>query len=167
MDEQSLTYGMSVLEEIREALEPMGMTLEPLPAEETKGIPTGIIRMGDAPGGWEISCNVLPTHRENLSTTFVQFYLPLTPACPAQRAELERFAAACNSRFLLGTLLVFQDCLCMKYTMALEPAIVMEEAHLRTTVFAFCQQAEDIAPLGQAIGQGALTADEALAKQGA
>lgn len=165
MDEQSLTYGMSVLEEIRDALEPMGMTLETMPAAETKGIPTGIIRMGDTPGFWEISCSVLPTHRDQISTTFVQFYLPLTPACPDQRAELERYAAACNSRFLLGTLLVFQDSLCMKYTLALEPTIVMEDAHLRATVFAFCQQAEDFARQGQAIVRGALTAEAALSGQ--
>lgn len=161
MDEKSLEYSMSVLDDIREALEPMGMSLEKLDPEQTRGIPTGILRMG-AGGGWEISCNVVPTHRDSVSTTFVQLYVQLTPPSPQWREELERYAAACNASFLLGTLLVFQDCLCMKYVMALEPTIALEESHVQAAVFAFCQQAEDFARQGNAIAQGTRTVEEAL-----
>ena len=91
MDENSLAYSMDVLGEMAEALEPIGMTVEKQDPKETEGIPTGLIRP-EGEGGWTITCNVVPTHKDNVSTTFVQLCIPITPPCPEQREELEKFA---------------------------------------------------------------------------
>ena len=115
---------------------------------------------------WEISCNVVPTHRDHVSTTFVQFSLPLTSPCPERRKELETYAEGCNGQFHLGTLLVFQNSLYMKYTLVLEPTIAMEESHVQAAVFAFCQQAEVLARRSQAICEGTLTVEAALKEEG-
>lgn len=163
MDQTSLDYAMSVLEEIDGALKPIGMTLEKLDTAQTEGIPTGVIRPEGDPPAWEITCNVVPTHRDSVSTTYVQLYLQLTAPCPERRSELERYAWSRNSQMLLGTLVVFRDCLCYKHVMVLEPAAALEESHFQAAVFAFCQQGEELARQGQAICQGAQTVDEALA----
>ena len=162
MDENSLEYGLNLLDDIAQALKPIGMTLNKLDPKTTGDIPTATIQLGDGSAGWEVVCNVLPTHRDEVSTTFVQFYIQLTTPCPERRAELERFAADCNSMFSLGTLLVSQDCLCMKYAMAFEPSIAIEDSHLQASVFAFCMQAEDFARRGQAICQGGQPSDGIL-----
>lgn len=162
MDQVSLDYAVSVLEDIDEALRPIGMSLEKLDTAQTQGIPTGMIRPDGEDPAWEIACNVVPAHRENVSTTYVQLYLQLTRPCPRRRAELERYAWCRNGQMLLGTLVVFQDCLCYKYTLALEPAVAIETSHFQATVFAFCQQAELFAHQGRSICEGALTVEEAL-----
>ena len=41
MDKDSLMYGMDVLDEINGALEPIGLTVRKLDAEETQGLPVG------------------------------------------------------------------------------------------------------------------------------
>lgn len=162
MDQTSLDYAMSVLEEIEGALKPIGMTVERLDTADTEGIPTGVIRPEGENPVWEIACTVVPTHRDNVSTTYVQLYLQLTPPCPERRSELERYAWCRNGQMLLGTLLVFQDCLCFKHVMALEPAVALEESHFQAAVFAFCQQAELLARQGRAVCQGMQTVEEAL-----
>lgn len=165
MDQASLDYAMSVLEEIDGALRPIGMTLEKLDMSRTEGVPTGVICPEGENPAWEIACNVVPTHRDNVSTTYVQLYLQLTPSCPERRTELERYAWCRNGQMLLGSLLVFQDCLCFKYTLALEPTVALEESHFQAAVFAFCQQAELFARQGQAICQGIQTVEEVLASE--
>lgn len=163
MDQTSLSYAMGVLEEIDGALRPISMYLEKLDTAQTEGIPTGVIRPEGENPAWEIACNVVPTHRDNVSTTYVQLYLQLTDPCPERREALERYAWRRNGQMLLGTLVVFRDCLCFKYTMALEPAAALEASHFQAAVFAFCQQAEQFARQGRAICQGVQTVEEALA----
>lgn len=161
MDENSLAYSMDVLSEMAEALEPIGMTVEKQDTKETEGIPTGLIRP-EGEGGWTITCNVVPTHKDNVSTTFVQLSIPLTPPCPEEREELEKFAKLCNGQFLMGTFLMAGNALYMKYTIVLEPTIAMEESHVQAAVFAFCQQGEALARRAQGICRGEMTAEEAL-----
>ena len=165
MDQASLDYGMGVLEEIDGALRPIGMTVKKLEPDQTEGIPTGSIRPAGKESGWEITCSVVPTHRDDVSTTFVQFYLRLTVPCPERREELERFARDGNRQFLMGTLVVAEDSLWMKYVAVLEPAIAIEESHMQAAVFAFCQQAEVLAARGRAVCQDGMTAEEALAME--
>ena len=164
MDQESLEYGMDVLDEIARAVAPIGMRVEKQDPKDTEGIPTGLIRP-EGEGGWTITCSVVPTHKDNVSTTFVQMSIPLTAPCPERREELERFAQAGNQQFLMGTLLVAEDYLWMKYVVVLEPAIAMEESHMQAAVFAFCQQAEVLATRARAVCQGTKTAAEALAME--
>ena len=161
MDENSLAYSMDVLGEMAEALEPIGMTVEKQDPKETEGIPTGLIRP-EGEGGWTITCNVVPTHKDNVSTTFVQLCIPITPPCPEQREELEKFARLGNGQFLMGTLLMAEDVLLMKYMIVLEPTIAMEESHVQAAVFAFCQQGEILARRAGGICRGEWTATKAL-----
>ena len=163
MDENSLTYSMGVLDELADALRPIAMTVEKLDPAQTGGIPTSLIRPEEGKGGWEISCCVVPTHKDHVSTTFVQLSIPLTAPCPEHREELEKFALGGNGQFLMGTLLVEGDALYMKYTIVLEPTIAMEESHVQAAVFAFCQQGEALAQRAQGICRGEMTAREALA----
>ena len=161
MDENSLIYSMGVLDEMAEALEPIDLAVEKLDAAQTEGIPTGLIRpIGE--GEWTITCNVVPTRKDNVSTTFVQLSIPLTAPCPERRTELESFAVLGNDQFLMGTLLVRENCLYMKYTIVLEPTIAMEESHIQAAVFAFCQQAEVLTHRAGAVCRGEMTAEEAL-----
>ena len=164
MDENSLRYGLNVLGELGEALAPIGMTVERRDPGETEGIPTGLIRPEGA-GDWAITCAVVPTHRDNVSTTFVQLSLPLTAPCPERREELEKFARLCGGQFLMGTLLMAGDILLMKYVIVLEPTIAMEESHIQAAVFAFCQQGETLARRAGGICRGEWTAQEALAAE--
>lgn len=164
MDQESLEYGMDVLDEIARAVAPIGMRVEKQDPKDTEGIPTGLIRP-EGEGGWTITCSVVPTHKDNVSTTFVQMSTLLTAPCPERREELERFAQAGNQQFLMGTLLVAEDYLWMKYVVVLEPAIAMEESHMQAAVFAFCQQAEVLATRARAVCQGTKTAAEALAME--
>ena len=164
MDQESLEYGMDVLDEIARAVAPIGMCVEKQDPKDTEGIPTGLIRP-EGEGGWTITCSVVPTHKDNVSTTFVQMSTLLTAPCPERREELERFAQAGNQQFLMGTLLVAEDYLWMKYVVVLEPAIAMEESHMQAAVFAFCQQAEVLATRARAVCQGTKTAAEALAME--
>lgn len=162
MDKDSLMYGMDVLDEINGALEPIGLTVRKLDAEETQGLPVGlIVPTGENPS-FSITCHVLPTHKDQVSTTFVQLFLPLTEPCPEKLEEMEKFAKECNSRFLLGTLFVYQDCLSMKYVTALEPTIALEGAHFQAAVFAFLQQAEEIGKKAQALCRGEITLEQVL-----
>ena len=165
MDEQSLAYGMSVLDEIEGAIRPIGMSLRKLDPAETQGIPTGVIQPDGGEAGWRISCSVVPTHRDNVSTTFVQLYVQLTAPCPERREELERLARAGNRQFLMGTLVVSEDSRWMKYVAVLEPTIAMEESHMQAAVFAFCQQAEVLATRARAVCRVGMTAEEALAME--
>lgn len=162
MDENSLNYSMDVLDEMAEALEPIDLVVEKLDVAQTEGIPTGLIRPKEGKGGWEISCAVVPTHRDNVSTTYVQLSLALTAPCPERREELEKFARLCSGQFLMGTLFMAGDVLFMKYVIVLEPTIAMEESHIQATVFAFCQQGETLAQRAQRICRGEWTAEEAL-----
>ena len=164
MDQESLEYGMDVLDEIARAVAPIGMCVEKQDPKDTEGIPTGLIRP-EGEGGWTITCSVVPTHKDNVSTTFVQMSTLLTAPCPERREELERFAQAGNQQFLMGTLLVAEDYLWMKYVVVLEPAIAMEESHMQAAVFAFCQQAEALAIRARAICRDGKTAAEALAME--
>ena len=164
MDQESLEYGMDVLDEIARAVAPIGMCVEKQDPKDTEGIPTGLIRP-EGEGGWTITCSVVPTHKDNVSTTFVQMSTLLTAPCPERREELERFAQAGNQQFLMGTLLVAEDYLWMKYVVVLEPAIAMEESHMQAAVFAFCQQAEVLAIRARAICRDGKTAAEALAME--
>ena len=161
MDENSLAYSMDVLDEMAEALHPIGMTVEKQDPKETGDIPTGLIRP-EGEGDWTITCNVVPTHKDNVSTTFVQLSIPIAPPCPEQREELEKFARLGNGQFLMGTLLMVGDVLLMKYVIVLEPTIAMEESHVQAAVFAFCQQGETLARRAGGICRGKWTAAEAL-----
>lgn len=166
MDQRSLDYAAGVLEEIDKALRPIGMYLEQLDPAKVKGIPTGVIRPQAENSAWEISCSVVPTHRDNVSTTFIQMLIVLTGPCPEQRREaLEEYVRCRNSRLLLGTLVVLEDRLCYKYTIALEPAAALEQSHFQAAAFAFCQQAELLSGLGQDVCQGMRTVEEALADE--
>ena len=75
MDQESLEYGMDVLDEIARAVAPIGMRVEKQDPKDTEGIPTGLIRP-EGEGGWTITCSVVPTHKDNVSTTFVQMSTP-------------------------------------------------------------------------------------------
>ena len=161
MDQESLQYGMDVLDEIAQAVAPIGMTVEKQDPKDTEGIPTGLIRP-EGTGGWTITCAVVPTPKDSVATTFVQLSLPLAGPCPERRAELERFAQGGNQQFLMGTLVVAGDCLWMKYVVVLEPTIAMETAHMQAAVFALCQQGEALATRAMAVCQGSKTAAEAL-----
>lgn len=164
MDQKSLDYGMSVLDEIGAAVAPIGMTVEKQDPRDTEGIPTGRIRPEGA-GGWTVTCSVVPTHKDDVSTTFVQLSIPLTAPCPERREELERFAQAANAQFLMGTLVMAGDALWMKYVAVLEPTIAMEESHMQAAVFAFCQQGEALATRARAVCRDGKTAEEALAME--
>ena len=162
MDQESLEYGMEVLDEMGEALKPISMTVEKLDPAETGGLPTGLIRPQGTENGWTVICTVVPTHHGEVSTTFVQLSVPLTAPCPERQQELERYGEECNRQFQMGTLTVFQASLHMKYTIVLEPTVAMEEAHIQAAVFAFCQQAETLAHWAQGICQGTMTVEEAM-----
>ena len=162
MDQESLDYGMGVLDEIDGAVRPIGMELVKQDPDRTGGIPCGEIRFAGG-GPFAITCRVVPTHRDGVSTTFVQLELQLTSPTPEHRADLERYAQGSNAQFQMGTLVVAGDALWMKYVAVLEPAIALEEAHMQAAVFAFCQQAEVLARRGQAICRGELTVEDALA----
>ena len=164
MDQESLEYGMDVLDEIAQAVAPIGMTVEKQDPKDTEGIPTGLIRPEGA-GGWTVTCAVVPTHKDSVSTTFVQLSIPLTAPCPERREELERFTQAANAQFLMGTRVTAGDALWMKYVVVLEPAIAMEESHMQAAVFAFCQQGEALATRARAVCRDGLTAAEALAME--
>ena len=164
MDQESLEYGMDVLDEIAQAVAPIGMTVEKQDSRDTEGIPTGLIRPEGA-GNWAVTCAVVPTHKDDVSTTFVQLSIPLTAPCPERREELERFAQAANAQFLMGTLVVAGDALWMKHVVVLEPTIAMEESHMQAAVFALCQQGEVLAVRARAICRDGLTAAEALAME--
>ena len=164
MDQESLEYGMDVLDEIAQAVAPIGMTVEKQDPKDTVGIPTGLIRPEGA-GGWTVTCSVVPTHKDDVSTTFVQLSIPLTAPCPERREELERLAQAANAQFLMGTLVMAGDALWMKYVAVLEPTIALEESHMQAAVFAFCQQGEALATRARAVCRDGLTAAEALAME--
>lgn len=164
MDQNSIDYCMGVLDEVEAALKPIGMTLERAPLSETSGIPSGMIHIGEGKtaGNWEIICNVVPTHVDEVSTTFVQLYLQLTGPWTQRREELDPFIKGCNEKFMLGSLLAYEDCLCMKYTLALEPTIALENSHFQAAVFTFCKQAEVFTILGTGLRDGKLTIEQAL-----
>ena len=164
MDQESLEYGMDVLDEIAQAVAPIGMTVEKQDPKDTEGIPTGLIRPEGA-GGWTVTCAVVPTHKDSVSTTFVQLSIPLTAPCPERREELERFTQAANAQFLMGTLVTAGGALWMKYVVVLEPAIALEESHMQAAVFAFCQQGEALATRARAVCRDGKTAEEALAME--
>lgn len=162
MDENSLAYGMDVLDEMGKALRPIGLTVEKLDPANAGGIPTGLIR-AEGRTDWVVICSVVPTHQGNVSTTFVQLMIPLTGPCPERQAELDAFARRGNEQFLMGTLLATGDGLLMKYLIVLEPTIAMEESHVQAAVFAFFQQAETLARQAEAVCRGEITAEAAFA----
>ena len=163
MDQQSIDYSMRVFDEIEEAIRPIGLAMKRLDLAQTGGIPTGVIVAKKRNGNfWEISCNVLPVNTGDISTTYIQLYVQLTDPAPDRREEVSRYVRGCNEKFLLGTLLTFRDCVCMKYTLALDALYPLEEHHFQNTIFAFCQQAEQYAALGEPVCGGTMSAEDAL-----
>lgn len=163
MDQKSIQYSMSVFDEIEAAIEPMGLVLTRVDLEKSQGIPTGVIGFPNGAKGWAISCNVVPTHVNEINTTFVQLYQQLSTPFPEKRSELERFIKGAHEKFLLGCLLLSNDCLCMKYVFALDPAQALGHAHFRTAIFAFCRHSETFALRARAICDGTMTVEQALA----
>lgn len=163
MDENTLQLAQDTIDELKAVLEPIGVTLRRLDDDESGGFPTVLL---SAPGHSEedVVCSVLPVHMAGIDVTFIQLYLTLTPPVPPKRrAELDRFVKEANERFMLGSLLVFQGGLCIRYALALDPATGMEAAHIQTTFAAFLHHAAIYARLGAAIANGSMTAQSALA----
>lgn len=162
MDRNSIQYSMGVFDEIESAIKDIGMVLSRSELSQTKGIPTGVIGFPNGERGWQIICNVVPTHVNEVSTTFIQLYQRLTSPAPEKRVELEQFIQGCNGQFILGCLLLFDDCVCMKYILALEPGKELGREHFQATLFAFCRQAENFIRRAKAICDGSMTVEQAL-----
>ncbi len=164
MDTQSLEYSKGLLDEIEAAIAPLELKLTRLEPEQTGGIPTGLIGALKGPDGsrWEIACNVIPSHVDELSTAFVQLYLQLTAPAPDRQGELADFVRGCNEQFIVGSLLLFSGCLCMKYTLTLDPEQPLPAEHFQSALVAFVRQAGAYARLGGEIAAGRLSAAEAL-----
>lgn len=163
MDQNSLKEAAGVIDALEEALRPIGLTAKRLDAAETGNIPTVLLRRERADGSPSVVCSVMPVRMGGVDTVFVQLYMTLTaPAPEDRRAELDRFVKGVNERFMLGSLLVFQGSLCMRYTMALDPGTPLNPEHTQAAVTAFLQQAAVYAGLGSAVGGGTMTAEAAL-----
>lgn len=161
MEKNVWKQAMSVADELEEALRPVGLTVRRLDAAETGNIPTVMVERKQGEG---IVCNIMPVQVKGVDMTFVQLYMTLTgPAPEDRRTELERFVKGVNERFMLGSLLVFQGSLCMRYTLVLDPVTPLDPDHTQVAFTAFCQQAAIYAELGQAVSAGAMTAEAALA----
>lgn len=167
MDRESLEYSKRVFDEIETAVTQLQGHLVRLEPEQTGGIPTGLIGTFHSPDGhpWDIACNVVPTHVDNLSTTFVQLYLQLSEPSPERHGELAELARRCNEGFMLGSLLIFGDCLCMKYTLALDPQEPLGIEHFQSMLVAFVRQAGAYAQLAKKVCDG-MSAEQALTEQG-
>ncbi len=165
MDESIWEEAMDVADRLEEALRPIGLTVLRLDMAETGDIPTVIVKQegGNAPG---VVCNIMPAQVKNVEMTFIQLYMTLTaPAPEDRRAELDRFVKGANERFMLGSLLMLQDGVCMRYTLALDPGTPLDPDHTQITFTAFYQQAAVFAKLAVAVSNGAMTAESALAYQ--
>lgn len=167
MDRESLEYSKKVFDEIETAVTQLDGHLVRLEPQQTGDIPTGLIGTFHSPDGhpWDIACNVIPTHANNLSTTFIQLYLQLCQPSAERGNELAELARRCNEGFMLGSLLVFADCLCMKYILALDPQEPLSIEHFQTTLVAFVRQAGAYAHLAEKVCSG-MSAEQALAEQG-
>lgn len=162
MDKDTLRLAMDAIEELEGALEPVGLRLRRLDLEQSGGYPTVLIGAGKKDGE-DIVCNVLPVHMGGLDVMFIQFYLTLTAPAPEERRQaLERFVKEANERFMLGSLLVFRGGLQMRYALALDPAVGLEEAHVQTAVAAFLHQGAVYGKLAGAIIDGTMTVEAAL-----
>lgn len=162
MDKAALELAEEVMEELDRALSPLGVELIKVGLEESGGYPTVLI---GAPGtdGEAVVCSVLPGSLGKMNVVFIQLYRNLTPPVSEERREeLERFIWGANQRFMLGTLLMQQDRLDMRYVLALDPVTAMDEEHMQTCVAAFFHQAAVYAGLGREIIDGRKTARQAL-----
>lgn len=162
MDQNVWNAALTVMKELEGALAPVELEVHRLDPEKTGDIPTVEV---SRPGGQNrIVCNIMPASMGGLETVFVQLYMTLTAPAPADRLEeLERFVQGANQRFMLGSLLTFQGGLCMRYSLALDPAVPMEPAHIQTAFAVFFRQAVVYAGLGRAVCGGEMTAEAALA----
>ena len=161
MDKKIWAEAMGVADELEEALRPIGLTVRRLDGAETGDIPTVMVEREQGEG---IVCNIMPARIQGVDMTFIQLYMTLTaPAPEDRRAELDRFVKGVNARFMLGNLLMFQGSVCMRYTLALDPAVPLEPDHTLITFTAFCQQAAVYAKLGREVSSGAMTVEAALA----
>ncbi len=163
MDQEILKEAMDVADQLEGALRPIALTVLRLDTAETGGIPTVIVKQ-EGENVPSIACNVMPVEIKGVGMTFIQLYMTLTAPAPEDRqAELERFVKGVNERFMLGSLLVFQGGVCMRYTLALDPDKPLDPDHTQTTFLAFYQQAAVYAKLAGAVSNGVMTAEAALA----
>ena len=164
MDENIWKAAMDVVDQLEEALRPVGLAVRRLNPEESEGIPTVEITRREQVDGIGMICSVVFAGFSGVDVTYIQLYMTLTALAPEdRREELERFVEGANKRFMLGSLLTFEGGLCMRYILALDPDVPLEPAHLQTAVTAFIHQAAVCAKLGRAVCGGKMTADAALA----
>lgn len=165
MDKDTLRLAMDAIEELEGALKPVGLRLRRLDLEQSGGYPTVLIEP-EGEGGENIVCNVLPVHMGGLDVMFIQFYLTLTGPAPEERRQaLERLVKEANERFMLGSLLVFQGGLQMRYALALDPGVGLEAAHIQTAVAAFLHQGVVYGKLAGAVIGGTMTVEAALERR--
>ena len=156
MDRESLEYSSGVLDEIEAAVTQLGGQMVRLEPEQSGGIPTGVIGTFHSPDGqpWNVLCSVLPTHYGELSTTFIQIHVQLGDPVGEKAAALSELAALCNAGFLLGSLIILEGYLCMKYVMALDPNEPLPTEHFQSVLAVFVRQAGAFAQIADRVRGG-------------
>lgn len=162
MDKETLELAQTVMKELKDALEPLKVEISPVDLEETRGIPTVLVGVpGQKMAAWV--CSVVPDMAGPMLVNFIQFYMSLTPKAEGEKLEkLERFAAGANRRMMLGTLLIQEGRLDLRYVLALDPTEEMDPDHVQTTLAALTHQAAIYVKLGLGILSGELTVEQAL-----
>lgn len=162
MDQDTLKLTEDVLEELEGVLAPIGMRLKRVDLKDSGGYPTALI---SRPGKDEeaIVCSAVPRKLGRLDVMFLQFYVSLTPQVPQEQLEkLERFVQESNKRFLMGTLLTRNGRMDLRYVLAQDPAVGMDEDHVQTAVVTFTYEMALFARLGNQIIDGSMTVEQAL-----
>ncbi len=162
MDARSVMYSMEVFDEIEEAVQSMGMTVQRLDLDLCKGVPTALIGFEDEMPGWRVACNVMLTHADHINTGFLQLCSPLTAPAPERRQDLHAYVDAVNEQFMMAWLSVMGDCICIKHVTALEPEEELPASHFQTTLMIFLREMELLGDDARMLASGELSLEDAL-----
>ena len=143
MDKETKEYIKARMEEIKSICKSMNLTVDILDFEETT-IPTAFISMKNDGGDEEVvvTCNLIPMRLDEVSALFLQFYMCISADVGEEKIdEVNEFVKKQNEHFMIGNLMVFENCVFIKNAIYLNTNNGMNQEEFERSLDVFIYQA--------------------------
>ena len=143
MNESKKIYINKRMKEIIEFCENLNYSAKALDIEESI-IPTLIISIAKDNSGRDIAvtCNVISVNLENNLTLFIQFYICVSNTIAKDKIEeVNEFIKRQNEHFMIGNLMNYNDCVCLKNAIYVNPSKGINEEEFARALDIFIYQA--------------------------
>lgn len=164
LNENKKKYINKRIQEIIKFCENLNYRAKVLNFEEST-IPTLIISIAKDNNGRDIAvtCNVISVNLEDTLTLFIQFYICVSNVISKDKIEeVNEFIKRQNEHFMIGNLMNYKDCVCLKNAIYVNPIKGVSEEEFARSLDIFIYQASIMSEKISLIVKGEKSINEAI-----